>query len=194
MSIKYQKSEFIIITILSWVLAITSLFFIHYILISVFFLIVAIYNSYLLFGKKTNIKLLNSETYKKEINMTFEERNADIGIFEYYETSFFANFENNAVKIEWATIEALFGYKVDLLTVDEICLDIFYEIERQIRITEETKGWYIFLEKLQIQFPQIKKHWEMEIAFPAFETNLTLLYEFENKGLEESIKLYYANK
>jgi hypothetical protein len=128
------------------------------------------------------------------MNMTFEELKADIGIFEYYNTGFIVHFENNVIKIEWLSIKALVGYKVDLFTVDEICLDIFYEIEKQIRITEETKGWYIFLEKLQIQFPQIKKHWEIEIAFPAFETNLTLLYEFENKTFEESIKFYNPAK
>jgi hypothetical protein len=128
------------------------------------------------------------------MNMNFGELKADIGIFEYYNTGFIVHFENNIIKIEWSSIKALYGYKVDLFTVDEICLDIFYEIEKQIRITEETKGWYIFLEKLQIQFPQIKKHWEIEIAFPAFETNFTLLYEFENKTLEESIKFYYTAK
>jgi hypothetical protein len=128
----------------------------------------------------------------EEMNMTFEELKADIGIFEYYNTGFIVHFENNAINIEWSSIKALFGYKVDLYTVDVICLDIFYEDEKQIRITEETKGWYIFLEKLQTQFPQIKKNWDVEIAFPAFETNLTLLYESENNNLEESIKLYYG--
>jgi hypothetical protein len=128
------------------------------------------------------------------MNMTFEELNADIGIFGYNDTGFIAHFENNIIKVEWSSIKALFGYKVDLYTVDEIYLDIFYEDEKQIRITEETKGWYVFLEKLQTQLPQIKKHWDMEIAFPTFETNLTLLYESENNNLEESIKVYYGTE
>jgi hypothetical protein len=59
------------------------------------------------------------------MNMTFEELKADIGIFEYYNTGFIVHFENNIITVEWSSIKALFGYKVDLYTVDVICLDIF---------------------------------------------------------------------
>jgi hypothetical protein len=194
MSIKYRKSEFIVITIASWVFAIICYFLIHFTIGSIFFLIAALYNSYLLFSKHTNIKLLSNKAYKKEMSSTIEERKADTGIFDYYDTGFIANFENNSTTIEWSSIKALFSYKADLYTVDEICLDIFYENTKQVRLTEDTHGWNIFLGKLRIQFPQIKMHWAMEIAFPAFETNLTLLYEFENKSLEESIKFYYTIK
>ncbi len=36
--------------------------------------------------------------------------------------------------------------------------------------------------------PKIMVNWEMNIAIPAFETNLTLIYDKENRNLETVIK------
>ena len=37
-------------------------------------------------------------------------------------------------------------------------------------------------------FPKITENWEMNIAVPAFETNLTLIYDIESRNLETLTK------
>ena len=78
-------------------------------------------------------------------------------------------------KYNWDGVEMIVAYKVDLLTTDEICLDIFYG-NLQITFTEETPGWYLFIKKLGSVFPSIPSCWDAVIAQPAFAENRTVLY------------------
>jgi hypothetical protein len=50
----------------------------------------------------------------------------------------------------------------------------------QTTITEETPGWYQFVEETKRVFPSIPKNWDSEITQPAFETNLIVLYDRSN--------------
>lgn len=70
----------------------------------------------------------------------------------------------------------MIAYKLDLFTTDEICIDIVYN-NRQITVNEETPGWYQFVEKIKLIFPSIRDNWEAEVVHPAFETNLTIIYQ-----------------
>lgn len=79
-------------------------------------------------------------------------------------------------KIRWADIERLIAYKKDLMTTDEICLDIIFD-SRQLTINEGTPGWDQFVEKTKLAFPGIPKNWDTEITKPAFATNLTILFQ-----------------
>lgn len=83
--------------------------------------------------------------------------------------------------IKWNSIEKLIGYKVDQLTIDEICLQIEFNNEIEI-VTEEYNGWREFINELLSQFPMINKKWEGIIAKPAFERNETEL--FNKNGTE----------
>lgn len=101
--------------------------------------------------------------------------NQNPGIFEYHDDSFTINLKTGKKIILWSEIERLEGYKVDLFTVDEICLNIVLS-ETIITISEETEGWELFVKKLYEQFPSIEKDWDWKITQPPFATNFITLF------------------
>jgi hypothetical protein len=78
--------------------------------------------------------------------------------------------------ILWNDVNELHAYKKDLLTYDEICINIILP-KSIITITEEIEGWVEFIEKMNKVFPSINKEWYADIMLPAFKTNFTILYK-----------------
>ena len=101
---------------------------------------------------------------------------ANSGIFEYLEDGFTIDLKNGKRRICWKDIERLEGYKRDLMTFDQVCLDIISN-ETIITISEDTDGFESFIEKLKNQFPSIDKDWDWKIIQPAFATNFTVLFK-----------------
>jgi hypothetical protein len=87
----------------------------------------------------------------------------------------------------------MIGYKEDLFTRDRICLDVFCDNDKSFKITEETLGWFMFLDHSKKALPTIAKYWEIEITSPAFETNLTVVYDRQNRTLKEVTNKYYKS-
>jgi len=83
----------------------------------------------------------------------------------------------------WTDVEAIFGFKLDLITTDEICLDLFFIDQKSIRFSESMPGWNMFNASLFLYFSAIPETWENEIVKPPFETNLTLLYDRKNRSI-----------
>ena len=83
--------------------------------------------------------------------------------------------------VEWSLIDKIVAYKVDLLTVDEICFEIDY-LDKRLLITEESEGWENFLIELIDRIPEIDSKWEEKIIKPAFERNETELYNRNKKA------------
>ena len=106
-----------------------------------------------------------SDEEQKRFDIKFN----DLGKFIYENDGFIFQFKSEQQKIKWTDIERLIAYKLDLMTTDEICLDIVYN-NWQTTITEETPGWYQFIEKTKLVFPNIPKNWDSEIVHPAFAT------------------------
>ncbi len=100
----------------------------------------------------------------------------DMGNFVYEEDGFTFSFKDGPQKILWAEIERLVAYKVDLMTTDEICMDIFWNGWRTT-ITEETPGWYQFVERTKVVFPNTPANREGEITHPPFVRNEMVIYE-----------------
>lgn len=115
----------------------------------------------------------------------------DPGIFAYIDEGFVINLKEAQYSIPWVNVQAIFGYKEDLVTMDEICLDIFCDNNISFKITEETPGWCVFLEKIGVHFPSIKKGWSLEITLTPFARNLMLVYERENRALSRAVDIYY---
>lgn len=109
-------------------------------------------------------------------NPEFDKLYNDQGLFAYEFDGFTFSFKEVPRKIKWTDIERLAAYKVDLLTVDEIRMDIICN-NLQFTITEETPGWYQFVLKTKAVFPVIPQDWDITIIHPAFERNYTVLYE-----------------
>lgn len=111
---------------------------------------------------------------KRSVN--FRQQLLDLGGFVYEEDGFTYQFRDGVEKIKWIAIERLEAYKVDLMTTDEIRVNIVYG-EYQFTITEETPGWYQFVARTKEVFPTIPKDWDSVITNPAFATNFMVLYE-----------------
>lgn len=95
---------------------------------------------------------------------------------------------------KWKDIEAIFAYKEDIVTTDNICLDIFTNDGCCLKLSEETPYWRAFNDLLTEKLSEIPENWEMEIVVPAFETKLTMLYdkfgrsqELAEKGIYEKV-------
>lgn len=78
-------------------------------------------------------------------------------------------------QIAWDEIEKIIAYKIDLFTVDEICIDIIIG-STVYTISEEFHNWGAFLKAIEDRLPS-KKNWFPEVAHPAFKRNETMLFE-----------------
>tara|TARA_R110002050_G_scaffold87769_1_gene185732 strand:- start:70 stop:411 length:342 start_codon:yes stop_codon:yes gene_type:complete len=107
--------------------------------------------------------------------MFWNKKNKVTGIIELVESGFKVLNDEEVTEFKWSEIIKLTGFKIDLITIDQICL----KIESNDKIsyaTEEFEGWRIFVIKMLNEFPEIAKNWEGIIAKPAFETKETELY------------------
>jgi hypothetical protein len=107
------------------------------------------------------------------------------GFFEYTENGFKNSVEINNESYKWEEIQTVYGYKVDLLTYDEVCIDVYTIDEKKFTITESTGGWFQFISRLSENIKSIEIDWYVKIANPAFEKNLTLLYDKQNRNIEQ---------
>lgn len=80
-------------------------------------------------------------------------------------------------RVSWSQIIEIFAYKMDLFTVDEICIGFrLDESGTHYWVSEEFLGYKEFIEQLRISFPGIREDWFAEVAFPAFIENRTTLW------------------
>ena len=105
------------------------------------------------------------------------DRHPDIEVFTYTAQGFFINIPEITTEIKWTDIQTIFGYKIDLLTFDEICIEVFYDYNHSFKLSEYSISWDSFLKKIKEQFPEIDENWHFDIIPPAFKSNLTLIYE-----------------
>ena len=147
-----------------------------------------------IFKRILNLFSVNSKKTKRsqisdEVKERFERKFNDVGKFRYEEDGFIFQSSSGEQKVKWADIERLVAYKKDLVTIDEICLDIIYN-NREITVTEETVGWYQFLQKIRLEFPSIPENWDSDIAHPAFATNLRVLYQRADREMPDENNFY----
>jgi len=93
--------------------------------------------------------------------------------------------ETVAKKLPWNEISSIHAFKRDLMTVDLICIQIVLCDGTVIKIHEEMEGWMELIENLPNYLPKCKRWetWWMVVAFPAFVTNYTELY---NRQIENT--------
>ena len=140
-----------------------------------------------------NLFVTNDTTLGQEIFAEqFKMRQEDLGLFTYDNTGFGLKENNGVTHYNWKDIETVFGYKKDHYTTDEICLDIFINNNLYLTFTESTPGWYQFNARLNKNIPSISNSWDGEIAVPAFETKLTLLFDKKGRTTTEAKAKCYA--
>lgn len=189
----FKKAVVAISFIAVSILLIKKVFFIGLIGIiffgSVLILIILIYffpNSELIQNIYKTITGNKNENIKSKKN--FMEIYNDNGIFEFSDKGFLVQTDKSIEDIKWNKIEFMLGYKEDLYATDLICLNVYYG-NGTFKITEETPGWHQFLEYSKIAFPSIEKNWQIDISVPAFERKLTLVYDKQNRPLNEILEV-----
>lgn len=108
--------------------------------------------------------------------MQMEDRRNDPGAFFYEEDGFFYTFMTETRKFEWVSIERIAAYKMDLWSGDQVCLELTTD-DNVTTFSEETDGWFVFLEKLRERFPGVPADLGDVIEQPPFDTNLRVLWE-----------------
>lgn len=143
---------------------------------------------------KRNTSTLDTLQVDEEIKKeNWDIKYNDLGIFSYNNLGFDIDLKTEYHSIKWADIERLQAYKADLLTTDEICIDLTYD-NKTITITEETKGWYQVIEKFKTTLPSINNNWETSVLEKPFEYNLTTIYERADRQMPSKSNFFSAIK
>jgi len=118
--------------------------------------------------------------------MTWSDTSPAEGAFAFSETGFRLIPPYGTGQYDWAELRSAFGFKLDLLTLDEICLDLFFANGSSLRLTESLPGWPALLRHLNTHFPSIPPEWEWDVMQPPFATNLTLLFDHAGRTLQQA--------
>lgn len=84
----------------------------------------------------------------------------------------------NGFTARWADIRRIVGYKIDLLTVDEIRVDFELKTNVTVIVTEESPGFGAFMSEVERRFPSVEG-WFAKIAQPPFAPVNAVLYQAE---------------
>jgi hypothetical protein len=79
--------------------------------------------------------------------------------------------------VGWSTVARIRTYKVDLFSVDCICLLFELDGEPPLEVTEESNGFNRFMDVLLERFPTIPPDWYGTVMQPPFERNEAVLFE-----------------
>lgn len=83
------------------------------------------------------------------------------------------------IAFSWASVVRVTAFKRDLLTTDLVCTLFELSDGRCVEIHEELVGWQRAMGELPERLPGCPsgEDWFATVAFPAFETNTTVLFE-----------------
>ena len=113
--------------------------------------------------------------------MRFWDTYEQLGVFSYEEDGFSIQLAAGAKKYFYSQIEAIIAYKVDRGSYDEMRLEVIFD-DCALRISEEAPGWHQFVIKTKEIFSSIPANWDLELPFPSFDMNLTVLYKRPSGG------------
>lgn len=78
--------------------------------------------------------------------------------------------------IRWEEITKISAYKVDLGTVDQICMGVYtFRSVNCVELQEEWGGYKLLVAEIERRF-NIAAGWWPKVAHPAFQENYTVLY------------------
>lgn len=80
--------------------------------------------------------------------------------------------------VTWESIEEIRAYKRDLLTVDLICWGFCFPGEEyMIEVNEEMVGFKQLVKTAEKRFEINQDDWWSKVAYPAFATNMTVIWQ-----------------
>jgi len=96
-------------------------------------------------------------------------------VFNYFPGGVIISYMGSSFNVKWDKIYQINVFKIDLITVDRIEMEITSSNE-VILINEDYPGFYPFVKKLTEVFPTISSTWLADIVNPAFEKNAQMIY------------------
>lgn len=81
-------------------------------------------------------------------------------------------------EVGWDDIDSIVAYKVDLLTVDTVCLEfVLRSSGERVTLPEETEHFWELVKKIKRIFPESRQDWEDSVVRPPFAHNRTLVFD-----------------
>jgi hypothetical protein len=81
-------------------------------------------------------------------------------------------------RLEWVEIDKIYAHKIDLFSYDEIMLGFAAQkANRVVEVGESLTGFQEFRSEVERRYPTALQDWFTTVAFPAFEQNLTTIWE-----------------
>lgn len=96
-------------------------------------------------------------------------------VFKYIDDGFSLTTNVGERFYRWRDIEAITAYKADLITYDDLRLDIDLG-DVVLTLSEDLTGWSEFVEMLSKKLPGFLVDWESKVIQRPFAANLTLIY------------------
>lgn len=97
--------------------------------------------------------------------------------------------------VHWNRVTHIFAYKKDLGTTDLVCLGWKLDNSDQtLEVHEDMLGFKKLNQAMLEHYKSIPETWAMDIYFPAFETNLTLLWPQGHNEKQDIIDKTNGNK
>lgn len=92
---------------------------------------------------------------------------------------------NGVHKISWKEISSVKVFKRDLLTVDEICMEIGTKEGKLLEVSEEMTGWDDLVKSITNYLEECTsfEEWFPKVADPPMETNLIEIYNKKNHAV-----------
>ena len=128
-------------------------------------------------AERTVNKLLADIKEGKSKEVSLEDKK--YGVLEVFDNGFQLSKTEKALKsfVEWSNVSEIYVFKRDLYTTDLICLGWkMLSTNEIVEIHEEMLGFKNVCEIMIEKFETIPVTWYMDVAHPAFETNMTLLW------------------
>ena len=127
-----------------------------------------------MFPKASILKTYDEKLIKENFLETFTAE----GNFEFYSDGFFIDRLKYPELIEWKKITKIIAYKRDLIVIDSVTVEIFTD-KWTYKISEESKGWFYFVEQLNKYLNIKNKNWFIDTCENAFQQNLQTIYSAE---------------
>lgn len=158
----------------------------------VFFGLCAVVTTHPLLDRRKKLLFYGTPAFRAHVAQELAARQADPGDFTYFDGGFTLPSTTGLQSVAWRQVHAVFTYKQDYYSEDEVYLDVFCADGLSFTMREELAGWYVFVREAELHLP-LPPDWFAEVTVPAFETKLTLLYDDQHRSFAQAVAHYYPD-
>lgn len=104
------------------------------------------------------------------------EKHNDPGTIKYLGDGFVIRLDDTEKRISWNEITHITAFKIDLMTTDEICVEVKMN-DTSFVLTEGSPGFDYWLTKMEENLENVNEEWYAQVTKQPFETPPTLIYQ-----------------